>query len=279
MNEIIIDEEFKGLLPALDEQTYTWLEENILQYGCREPITLWNGIIIDGYNRYDILTKHDLSVNTVSMEFDSRDDVIIWIIDNQVSRRNLTPIQLSYYRGLHYNTDKRVIRNMTGKNQHSEVISQNGKQPKMQSTVSKLADKYNVSARTISRDSQIANAINTIGETSPEAKKDILSGKQHISRRQLQELAGGTEDDVSAIVAKITEGTFESRRSATTSGGLKSGGFIDSVGMRPWELQFTKMTDEFRSLMRNHAKADDTTAAKSTLKQYIGMLEELYRSI
>ena len=32
--EIIIDEEFKRILPKLDEQTFAWLEENILEYRC-----------------------------------------------------------------------------------------------------------------------------------------------------------------------------------------------------------------------------------------------------
>jgi len=270
MSEIIIDEEFKNLLPSLDEQTYTWLEENILQYGCREPITLWNGKIIDGYNRYDILTRHDLPINTVSMEFNSRDDVIIWIINNQVSRRNLTPIQLSYYRGLHYNADKRVVRNESGKNQYNEVSAQNEHKPLNDEinkrTAARLADKYNVSSATIRRDAQVANAINTIGVTSPEIKKDILSGKIQISRRQLQELSGGTEAAVSNVVSQITEGTFEGRRRAVTD-------------IHPWEVQFTKMTDDFRFLMRSYAKADDATSVKSALRQYIGMLEEMYNSI
>ena len=54
--EIIIDEEFRILLPQLDEETFRLLEENILEYGCRDPLVLWNGIVISlknhtAYNR------------------------------------------------------------------------------------------------------------------------------------------------------------------------------------------------------------------------------------
>jgi len=101
MREIIIDEEFKSLLPALDEQTYAWLEDNILQHGCREPLVLWRDVLIDGNNRYEITMRHGLDFKTVDMEFDSREDVMVWIISTQVSRRNLTPMQLSFYRGFH----------------------------------------------------------------------------------------------------------------------------------------------------------------------------------
>ena len=41
MHEIILDEEFKTLLPALDAETFKGLEENILQYGVRDPVVLY----------------------------------------------------------------------------------------------------------------------------------------------------------------------------------------------------------------------------------------------
>ena len=52
MQEVAIDEEFRALLPTLDGEKFRLLEESILQHGCRAPLVLWNGILIDGYNRY-----------------------------------------------------------------------------------------------------------------------------------------------------------------------------------------------------------------------------------
>jgi len=288
MQKIIIDEEFERILPKLDEQTYAWLEENILEYGCREPLILWSDTLIDGHNRYSILKKHGLPINTISMEFDSRDEVLIWIISTQVSRRNLNPLQLSYYRGLHYHADKRVVTNMTGRNQYventpkSEDEAQNVPHPKSSSTANRLAEKYGVSHMTIKRDAQIASAINTIGETSPDVKIDILSGKTQISRRQLQELSSGKEEAVAHVVERIREGTLERRRPSTGAGSTHGGnanGSTDSAELRPWEIQFGKMTDELRQMLRNYAKADDTDSVRSALRQYIGMLEDLYQSI
>ena len=271
--EIIIDEEFKRILPKLDEQTFAWLEENILEYGCREPLVLWNDILIDGHNRYSILKKHDLPVNTINMEFNSREEVLIWIISTQVSRRNLSPLQLSYFRGLHYNTEKQIIRNVTGSNQYSEVNAQNEHKPQEHDyqgrTAGRLAEQYNVSPITIRRDAQVANGINAIGDTSPEAKIDILSGKTQISRRQLQELSSGNKKSVSDVVTKIIDGTIERRRSVAT----------DSDEPQSWELQFNKMTSEFRQVLRSHAKTDDTDSMRSALRQYIEMLENLYENI
>ena len=145
MQEIIIDEEFRDLLPALDEETHKALEENLLQNGCRDALVLWEGILVDGHNRFEICTKYSIPFNTVDKEFPSREDALIWIISTQVSRRNLTPIQLSHYRGLHYITEKKIVSNKSGKNQYTEVVSQNEKQPKSQPTCVRLAEKYKVS--------------------------------------------------------------------------------------------------------------------------------------
>ena len=54
MQEIILDDEFRSLLPPLDERAYRDLENAILKYGVRVPLVLWNDILIDGYNRYKI---------------------------------------------------------------------------------------------------------------------------------------------------------------------------------------------------------------------------------
>jgi len=280
MQDIIIDEEFRRILPALDETAYNDLETSILVHGCLLPLVLWNGILIDGYHRFGILTKHDLPFSTISMEFGSRDEVKDWIIELQITRRNLTPMQLSYYRGYRYNLDKRIGGNRTGINQYSEVGGQNVTQAKSQSTASKLAEQYNVSSRTIKRDALLANAINKIGEASPEAKMDILSGKTRISRKQLKELTGDSEADITEIVTRIIDGTYENKRPGT---GVPYDGNTndktDSEAMQPWEEKFAEMTDEFRQLLRTYAKSDDTASIQSALRQYIDMLEVLYRDI
>jgi hypothetical protein len=85
-----IKDEFKKLIPALSVEEFKQLEQNCLAEGIREKIITWNGFIIDGHNRYEIATKHKLKFETESKEFESDDDVKIWMIDNQEGRRNLT---------------------------------------------------------------------------------------------------------------------------------------------------------------------------------------------
>jgi len=88
--ELIIDAEFKNLIPPLSESELSQLEINIINDGCRDPIVIWNGIIVDGHNRFNICTNNSIEFNTVEKEFDNKNAVKLWMINNQAGRRNLT---------------------------------------------------------------------------------------------------------------------------------------------------------------------------------------------
>lgn len=95
MTNLIIDDEFRDLMPPLAKEKRAQLEENLLRDGIREPLTIWQGILIDGHHRYEIAQAHGLDFQTVEMQFDSRDDVKLWIVKNQFGRRDLTPYERS----------------------------------------------------------------------------------------------------------------------------------------------------------------------------------------
>ena len=207
MHKIIIDEEFRLLLPTLDKTTYESLEANILAHGVRDPLVVWNDILIDGYNRYKICTEHDLPFNVVSMEFNSRDEVQNWIIENQISRRNLTSMELSHFRGLYFNAEKRIrsLNNQyPGKFSHpqSEGVTSSSL------TAKEVGKKFNVSKATIERDANIADALKSIEEISPEAKQKILSGEVPVYRIKLQRLSKAPKEEIEEIVEQINSGTY-----------------------------------------------------------------------
>ena len=81
---------FKALIPPLSPEEYNQLEQNILAQGCRDPIVLWRGTIIDGYNRHEICTRHNIKYETIQLRLPSREAAKLWILDNQLGRRNLT---------------------------------------------------------------------------------------------------------------------------------------------------------------------------------------------
>jgi N6-adenosine-specific RNA methylase IME4 len=88
-------QELESLIPPLSNEEFKQLERNILEEGIREPLITWNGILIDGHNRYRIAQEHDINYETLEKEFDNIFFVKVWMIYNQFGRRNLSNYQRS----------------------------------------------------------------------------------------------------------------------------------------------------------------------------------------
>lgn len=92
---IIIDKEFQSLIPPLSPEELQQLEENCVKEGIRDALIVWkqpggNDILIDGHNRWNISVKHGgIPFQIKQMDFPDRNAVKLWIIDNQIGRRNL----------------------------------------------------------------------------------------------------------------------------------------------------------------------------------------------
>jgi len=276
--DIIIDEGFKRLLPPLDSMELVGLEEQLLRDGCMHPLVLWNGILIDGHNRYELIKKHNLKFDTISMEFDSREEVVIWIIKTQVSRRNLNPKHLSYFRGLHYNTEK-LVQGASNISSRESIKSQNGTFQEG-STARRLAEHYSVSRNTIIRDSQLATSINAISEHSPEAKQIILAGRTGISRNEIREWQNEPEETIKEIAHGIEDGTFMTqRKEARLLATQETSESADAKDVQPLEKMFSQITDDFSTALRGLSTESDNTSLRIALRSYINKLEELYESV
>lgn len=83
----------RNIIPPLTAKEYEELEISILEEGCREPISTWNGLIIDGHNRHDICMKHKIEFKIEEREFKNKNAALDWMITKQIGRRNLTPQQ------------------------------------------------------------------------------------------------------------------------------------------------------------------------------------------
>ena len=82
-------QELEILIPLLTSEEFKQLERNILEEGIRDPLVTWNGILVDGHNRYRIAQEHDINYVTVEKEFTDMNAVKEWMIYNQFGRRNL----------------------------------------------------------------------------------------------------------------------------------------------------------------------------------------------
>ena len=91
---ITINEELRSFIDPLTPVEYAALERSLLADGCRDALVLWRDVLIDGHNRYDICRKHNIPFRTVANDkFDSIEDVMLWVIDNNLARRSVSDFQ------------------------------------------------------------------------------------------------------------------------------------------------------------------------------------------
>ena len=196
--EYRIDPELKSIMSELAEDEKDMLEKSLLQDGYKgPPIVVWEDTIIDGHNRYELCRKHNIPFEVQEMQFDSKDEVIQWMIRAQIGRRNLSKAQRSalvrrfrpiYEKEAKQNQikaggDKKseeYKRTVTAKLPQANDASK-GRNP---TTDQKLAELANVSERTFRMCDKVLNSDNE------GLKEDMLSGKKSInaSYKELQRL-------------------------------------------------------------------------------------------
>jgi N6-adenosine-specific RNA methylase IME4 len=195
-----IDQEFKNLIPPLLQEEYSGLEASILAEGCRDSLVTWNGILIDGHNRYEICTKHGIQYNTVTRDFASRDAVADWIDSNQLGRRNLTPDQMSLLRGRRYNRMKKAAHRPEKGDQNDPVNPQK--------TADILSKQHGVSPATIKRDGAAAELL----EKHPEQAAAIIRGdvkKSDVIRELKREEVVAKLEDIAVREVKAVQGVYD----------------------------------------------------------------------
>ena len=204
---LIIDRDFKSLIRPLRRQEFLQLEKNILYEGCRDPIITWNGIIVDGHNRYEICRKHNIPFETKEMHFDSRAEVIAWICANQLGRRNITEETRKYLIGLQYETEKLIAgrKKASMKNAEStdDYLPDDIDIPSRHVTAQRIAQENNVSFGTVQKYAIYTRALDEIDKKVPGFVTKILSGRYKISHANIVEISKLSPDEITKLSKQL----------------------------------------------------------------------------
>ena len=152
---IKIDEEFRALIRPQTEIERKHLEDAILSDGCRDPLVVWDGVLIDGHNRLEVCTKHGIEYDLEEMQFESRDEAMNWIDKNQVGRRNLTRDEFAMIVGRVYAREKKVH---GGRSDRDFSGAQNDP-PK---TAEKVGKEFGVSPATVKRAEKLFHKVEEV---------------------------------------------------------------------------------------------------------------------
>lgn len=191
-----IDHEFKSICPPLAPDELALLRQSIANEGLRDPIVTWNGMIVDGHNRFAICQELGVEVRTTEIELNGRDAAKLWILKNQFSRRNLTRIQVGYLRGKYYH---QVKTSKPGRKPKGESPVCVGENKQVSDIVGKI---FNVARFVIENDARLADAIDSLDTVAREA---VLSGKVTGHAAYIRQLAAIPIEDQLEIVEQVQD--------------------------------------------------------------------------
>ena len=192
MKELKIDPELRDLLPPLTDEEYKQLEKNIVENGFDKnfPIMEWHGYVVDGHNRYKICKDHNITDYVVgTLAYETKEEVMEWMLDIQLGRRNLSPIQriaiAEKYRSIYAKqalinkqnamSEARKHNENNKNEQFSQKSSTTAKSEQKIDVRAKLAETAGVSTDTYSKGKKILDSDNE------EVKEKVLSGEMSIN--------------------------------------------------------------------------------------------------
>ena len=237
--KIQINQKFKDALFALEPEHLAELETSLLKNGLEVPIMTWRGFIIDGHNRWSIIQKHDLEFRTTNRDddFETEEDVLEWIDNNQIGRRNLNANQLTIIIDRAYQRRKKKVGAQEGnKNaaktngvkitplnsdeEVSELIYDFADDYKQtaNTTAEKTAKDYGVSKSKVHKSVKVATAFKKLPE--PEQKEFLagnLTQKDVLEKSIEVEKTIAISDDVIAMAQHHSEKLYRKLRELTSA--------------------------------------------------------------
>lgn len=222
MKELKIDPELKDLLPPLTDEEYKQLEKNIKDNGFDRnfPIMEWNGYIADGHNRYSICRKHNIEPVIGTLAYDTKEEVMEWMLDIQLGRRNLSPIQriavTEKYRPIY---ERQAQKNLEEGGRKGGLVSANKPLVNLPNPSpiidkidvrEKLASVAGVSGKTYSMGKKILDSDN---ET---LKQEVLSGEKSINAGY-KELTQSKQETKTSINGEVSNTSSSTATKPTTS--------------------------------------------------------------
>lgn len=214
-----IDPELNTVLPELSEEDYSALEKSLLTDGYKgAPIMVWNDVIVDGHNRYEICNKHHIQYEVKQIDFENKEEAMRWMVRQQIGRRNLTPMQririAEKYRPF-YKEKAEKNKSANGGNKKSEL--KNSAKPILEEQKidvrAKCAELANVSTDTYSKGKKILESGNEeLIEQTLKGEKSINKAYNELKASQKKESDKKTEGSSSSDLKSELQDLKENKR-------------------------------------------------------------------
>ena len=168
-----IDPEFKRLSVPLSPEEERRLENSLIREGCKEPIAVWHGCILDGHKRYEICSYEEMEYETVEMDFATKDEALLWVCKKRLFTAKPNSVAFRYLLGKRYDLEREMYK----KNPEKVHITYMKKQDRVGAVCGTLAEETNMNPSTVQRYGILALQMDRIAEKDMTMFDAILAEK------------------------------------------------------------------------------------------------------
>ena len=205
-HEFSTDEDVQRLKQPLSRLDMMSLRQKLLRFGCTDPITIWEGFIIDGDSIYEICRKNNIAFRTVDAPFKTKDEVYVFVCKKQLLRDDLTNEMYKYLVGRLYFAE--VNLKTSGHFNSNKIREQYlaGTAIRKQDVVQDVSASLGICVSTVQKYSVFAKCVDNIRKKDPSIAKGILDGEIKISHKNLLELERFSSWELKLFKTCITPG-------------------------------------------------------------------------
>jgi len=209
--ELKIDPEFRDKIPAMPEEDFQGLRNDILRDGyVRDPLVVWleEKILLDGHHRWRIIQENpELPFNVTYMSFPDRWACIAWICANQLHKHNMTELQrmklIQEEHDARKNSEK-FKGNQYVKSGGGEIHHNQNDNTKANKIRSEIAKEHGIGEGAVKTAVEVGRGIDKAAEVDPDFKNDVLSGNVKAKKSDLSALRKiDSEDEMKDAIAEI----------------------------------------------------------------------------
>ena len=266
--ELRTDPQIAELLAPLTKDEMRGLLESIQEEGVRDPIVVWKGhdIIVDGHNRYKICNDYDYPFETVERDFEDIDEVLAWVIKNQIGKRNVTEEQRVNLIGRLYSIRKKGHggeREGAGRKPEGYVIESSGEalhlnnEPRTDEVVAKEVGVGSVTVRKYFQRYEVKQEI--AEKTSPAVVLEVVRQPDKVTTAHLAVLNVQLDTDPNAVEAFVTQTPFQRSKLAAL---VRGTAYLERLESRspgdnqPAENSLRALSEKFKVSKRQIQRRD-----------------------
>ena len=196
-----------GLIQPLSEKDYEDLELSLIEYGCQDPIIVWNGYILDGHNRHKICKEYNIPYQILVAHLGVLADAISLVCEKQLRRKDLKYERYKYLIGKWYDAQKSLAIREAKLSHISPRTSEDWLSPRKRCFM--IASTLHVSTGTVHKYHLFQEAADAIRQIAPDLGDRIICGDLKISHENVINLSRYPAEDIKTLEKSVVSGNLK----------------------------------------------------------------------